>query len=200
MATDIRKPAWWWYLVAAVIGLGGSAGFVVFLLVNLLHIDDNFTRIAVPGTHEVVLREPGTYTVYHEYLSVLNNRQYSNQRGLAGLQLRVQATQTQKEVPVSAARISSYYSLGSRAGVSAFEFNADTPGRYLIVAQYASGAVEPEVVLAIGKGFMGSVLKIVLGGLAILGSTLATSILIVVLTFVKRLKAARQLSPIPMRA
>jgi hypothetical protein len=197
MDTSPNKPAWWWYVVAALVGLGGLAAFVVFLVSNLRHLDQGFTQVAIPGTQEVELREPGTYTVFHEYQSVFNNRQYSNQPQLPGLQLGVNSGQSNAVIPVTAAGVNSNYSLGSRAGISLFEFNIAAPGRYVISAQYADGTDGPEAVLAIGKGFTGRILKTVLGSFAILGGSLVASILIAVITFVKRRRAVRQLSSVP---
>ena len=191
------KPAWWWYVVAALVGVGGVAAVVVFLVSNLLHLDEGFTRMPVPGQQEVELREAGSYTVFHEYQSILNNRQYSNQQQLPGLQLRVSSGQTNAEIPVVVASVNSNYSLGSRAGVSLFEFNVNAPGRYLISAQYTGDATGPEAVLAIGKGFAGRILKTVFGGLAILGGSLVASVAIAVFTFLKRRKAVRQSSTVP---
>ncbi len=197
MDANPAKPTWLWYLVAGLVCAAGMAGGVGFILSNLLHLDAGFTRVLVPGEHEVDLPEAGSYTIFHEYHSVLNNRGYSNPAGLPGLQVRVVSRQTGAEVPLASSRTNSNYSLGSRAGTSLLELNVSAPGKYLISADYPGGEAGPQGVLAISRGLAGRILTTVLGSFAIFGATILATVLIAVFTFLKRRKASQQLSAVP---
>jgi uncharacterized RDD family membrane protein YckC len=76
-------PSRRWYLVGllvAVLGLGGAA---LYLFSRLAAIDDGVTRMVVPGETMMTL-QPGTYTVFHEYSSLVDGRYYEA-HDIAGL-------------------------------------------------------------------------------------------------------------------
>jgi hypothetical protein len=73
------------------------------------------------------------------------------------------------------------------------EFTIEKPGLYELSAWYPEGQEGPEVVLAIGRGFTGKLMRTVLGGLAILFGSLIVGVTIAVKTFLKRRKAERQM-------
>lgn len=180
-----------WYLIAAgVFFLGGilAAGFVFLRLSGL---KDEMPQIVVPGSAEIVLGEPGSYTIFHEAESVVGGRYYAA-ADVSGLSVEVVSAATGQAIPLEAAGANTTYSLGGRSGRSVLGFDIDEPGAYQITGSYADGRSEPETVLAVGHGFGRKLLLTIVGaiGIGFLAAGLALAIAIV--TFVKRRRARRR--------
>jgi hypothetical protein len=187
------KPSAWLYFLAPLVMIAGAACFALFLFGNLSGLGDSLTRIVVPGKGEVELRDAGKYIIFHEYQSVVGDKIYSGSDSLAGLQCAVRSRATGAQIKLMPASMSSSYSVGSRAGASAFEFTIDQPGVYEVSGGYPAGQAGPETVLAIGRGFIGTIFGTVFGGLAIMFGSFLIAIAIVVVIFVKRRKSKKQI-------
>ena len=70
-----------------------------------------------------------------------------------------------------------------------FDFTIDQPGVYEISGGYAATGEGPQVVLAVGRGFIGEILLTVLGSLAIVFGCIGLSVAIAAYTAVKRRNA-----------
>jgi hypothetical protein len=105
----------------------------------------------VPGQAELVLDEPGTYTIFHEYRSMLDGR-VSAVSGVSGLLIEVRA-RPGGDVLVLESAPGLIYDTGDRAGRSLFKLGVAAAGRYQVAASYSEGRVEPRTVLAIGHNF-----------------------------------------------
>ena len=182
-------PSRIYYGVAAAIFIGGWVLFGLFLFRSLSKLPEKLQQVVVPGKSDITLAKAGSYTVYHEYRSTIGARVYSGPRDISGLECRLVSKATGAEIPLTAPLGSSNYSYGSRAGVSVFDFKIDQPGVYEFSGGYADTGEGPQVVLAIGQGFVGEILLTVLGGLAIVFGCIGLAIAIAVYTAVKRQKA-----------
>lgn len=183
-------PSRWWYVVAAVVVFAGFAGMADFLLPRLTKLTDALIQVVAPGETKLSLKEPGTYTVFHEERSVVDGRLYQSQT-ISGLRVTVQSAATGQEIPVLPAAFNETYSLGSRSGASAFTFEIAEPGSYRLVAAYDDGRSEPRVALAIGHNFLSSLMLTILGSLAIVFGAIALAIIIVIVVWQRRSAAAR---------
>jgi hypothetical protein len=195
MGTDRIKPGRWWYVLAVFLALAGPvAGFALMLSTvwTILHTGDEFTRLVVPGEHELQLSEPGPYAIYHEYQGVLNDRTYCNPVHLPRFKLRLVSRQTGAEVPVELAAVSSKYQRGNRAGMEFFQFRISTPGQYMLLMQYRSGASRPQTVLAIGKDASEQLGIRAVVGLALLVGGPLLAIIVASVTFLRRRRARRR--------
>ena len=94
-------------------------------------------------------------------------------------------------VPLAASKTSTRYSVGSTAGRSLFDFEARTPGTYQISATYDGGRKGPQTVLAIDRGFFGSLVMTILGAMAMALAGMGIAIAIAVVVFIKRRRAKR---------
>lgn len=193
------KPSRWYYVLACLVLGTGLTGFVWFLFSGLSSLEGGLTQLVVPGDHELTLSEMGGYTVFHEYQSVVGNKVYSMaQGGLSGLQCSLAFKATGEEIPLSESTTNSTYSMGSRSGVSIFDFRIDSPGTYVFSAQYfpgeeGPGEEGPEAVLSVGHGFVKQLLVTILGGLGIIFGAMGAAAAIAVITFVRRRRARKQL-------
>lgn len=161
-----------------------------FLLPRLTKLTDALIQVVAPGETKLSLKEPGTYTVFHEERSVVDGRLYQSQT-ISGLRVTVQSAATGQEIPVLPAAFNETYSLGSRSGTSAFTFEIAEPGSYRLVAAYDDGRSEPRVALAIGHNFLSSLMLTILGSLAIVFGAIALAIIIVIVVWQRRSAAAR---------
>jgi hypothetical protein len=77
-------PPRWHFMAGVLVVLAGAVAFGISLWVELASYRPNI-RLVVPGSHEIELYESGTWTVYYEYESVVEDLVFSSNRTLAGL-------------------------------------------------------------------------------------------------------------------
>lgn len=166
----------------------------ILIVASLGDLGGRMMRLVVPGQAEFRLNEAGTYTIFHEYHSVVDGRAYALD-ALSGLQIIVRHRGS--AIELARPTVSSRYSVGSFAGRSLFQFEVNEPGVYLVRAVYGDGRKEPQTVLAIDRNFVGSLVRTILQAFGIgLGST-ALAIAIFGVVLVKRRRALRALTAPP---
>ena len=190
LESEIR-PSPWYYALAALVFIAGWVFFALFLFKNLSGLSEGLRQVVVPGKAELTLLKPGKYTIYHEYRSVVGSKIYAADQNLSGLECVLVSKTTGAKIPLSRASASSSYSVGGRAGVSVFDFTVDRPGVYELSAAYSEGTQGPEVVLAVGQGFVLGIVTAVFGGLAIVFGAMAAAVAIALVTLIKRSKAKK---------
>lgn len=174
------------YVFAGVVLLVGVIAFGAILYLGLRGL--SMQRVVVPGADELVLDEPGRYTIYHESRSVMDGRVY-DVADVAGLTVELVSVETGESVPLDAPGANTTYDLRGRSGRGVLTFEVDRPGAYRLSADYpARGG--PETVLAVGKGLGTRIAMTVAGAIAVgLGSFLLAGAIAVV-TFIRRRRAA----------
>lgn len=72
--TGVRRK----YILGSVLGIIGIIGFIIFVVFLFKQIKEQTPKIqvVVPGMHEIELGEPGQYTIFYEYRSVIDNKIY----------------------------------------------------------------------------------------------------------------------------
>jgi hypothetical protein len=194
MSDQNIKPSRWYYGLAIVVFIIGGSLFTLFLFNSLSGWTGVLTQVVVPVKSDITFPETGKYTIFYEYQSVVgNNRLYFTRESLSGLQCTLTSKVTGYRIALSRPLTRSTYSLGGRKGVSVLEFNIDQPGIYEFSASYPEGQEGPEVVLAMGHGFLKKLMGTIFSGLAIFFGSGAMAIAIIVATFLKRQKANKQL-------
>ena len=148
-------------------------------------------RVLVPGQTDLMLKEPGTYTIYHEYESTFEGRVY-DVASVSGLNITVRARPSGEQIPLQSTTMNTRYRVGSTAGRSLFDFEVRAPGTYQVSATYGGGRKEPQTVLAIDRGFVGSLAVTILGAIAmaVAGTGIAIAIAVVVSSRRRRAKRA----------
>jgi hypothetical protein len=182
-----RPPGRRWYLVAALVALAGWIAMAVFLVSRIGDSTSGMMRLLAPGQVEIYVKEPGTYTIFHEYQSTFEGRVY-DVANVSGLSVAVRTVPGGEEVPLSTAT-GTRYSVGGNAGRSLFNFEARAPGTYRIAAAYDGGRKEPQTVLAIDRGFVGNLVLTILGALAMAFTGMGAAVAISVIVFLKRRRA-----------
>ena len=174
-----------WYLIAIGVFIAGMVAMVVFLVTRLTGFDEGLTRFIVPGEQTLTL-EGGNYTIFHEAQSVIDGKIYASS-GLGGLEVTVTGPDG-ADVPLASSG-SGRYTFGGHSGFAVFDFTAPAAGPYVVAGRYADASPGPETVLAVGHGFLSSLLWTVFGslGIAFGGAAIAAAIGVTVL--VKRRRA-----------
>lgn len=185
-------PSRWFYGLAVLIALAGSAVFVVFLFGTLGGLARGLQRITVPGSHEIRLDKAGTYFVYHENRSVRDGTVPSAAETLSGLQCAVRHKASGEKVRLGPASANSEYALGGRAGKAILQFSIDEPGIYEFAAWYEDGG--GDIVLAVGQDFTMKIFASIFGGIGILFGSWVIAGIIFLITLVKRKRAGKALS------
>ena len=185
-------PSRWYYGLAVVVMFAGMGLFVGTIWMGLSSATSKLQQIAAPGQSEVELRERGEYTVFYEFKSVMDKRVYSSNESVPGLECSLVSKSTGAEVELKPAKVNSNYAIGGRAGRSVFDFHIDQPGTYVFKSSYPPGREGDDVVLAIGNGFTGGIFKTVVGGIAVMFASIVLSLLIAVITALKRIRARKQ--------
>ena len=123
------------------------------------------TRIVVPGSGELTLDEPGSYTIFHEPESVVDGRVYSVQ-SVAGLRVTVAAEPDGTAIRTVEPGMTSRYAIGSHSGVSILLVRHRAAGALSADRRIrAGGRAEPQTVLAIGHGVVGGLLGAIFGAI-----------------------------------
>ena len=189
--TAIRKK----YILGSVFGIIGIIGFIFFVVFLFKQINEQAPKIqlVVPGTHEIELSKPGTYTVFYEYRSVLESKVYVTGEALpAELLVTLYSRAGAKEVDLKQPSMNNTYNIGGRAALSLLEFNIDNPGTYIINARYAGDVEKPDIVLAIGQF---KLFGVIFGAIGILFASLIITItgcIIVLMAYLKSRKIKKE--------
>ena len=182
----MRSPLW--FVLAGAIALAGLVAAALYAMPRIAEVDQGTIRIVVPGSTVLSLDRPGTYTIFHERRSVVNGIYYASDSA-NGLRVTVVAEGSGAHVALTQPRMSSSYEIGGREGKSILAFDVTEPGRYRLTASLESGAAQPKIVLAISRGLIGSVFRIVLTTLGIAFGGVGLAGLLVLLVIWRRSKA-----------
>lgn len=184
----MRSPLW--FVLAGVIAVAGFvvAGFHVFS--GLGAIENRLTQVVMPGSAVLNLKEPGTYTIYHERerQSVVDGRFHSG-TGIGSLRLSMRGPGGDVQlVPNSGAAT---YTFGNREGRSIYSFSVTTPGEYRMSGALPDGRSEPKVTLAVESGLIGDMARMIGGAIGMAFGGLAIAGILVIVTLLQRQKAKR---------
>jgi hypothetical protein len=94
------------YVIALVIFLLGivvSCVLVAFLIINIFNTDGERDRIVVPGSAELELEETGRYTIFYEYRSNVEGREFRTDETLPDLDIEVTSVETGERIPATSA-------------------------------------------------------------------------------------------------
>ena len=192
-------PSRWFYVLAGVVFAAGIALFGLVLYQGLGGMGAKLQQALAPGETNLKLSEPGTYTIFHEYESVFNEKVYSTHESISGLECTLVSKANGARVRLSTSAVNTTYEFGNRSGRSVFDFRIERPGVYTLSASYPQGKQGPEVVLAVGKGITAGILVAVIGGLASFFGSIAIALAITLVTLIKRSNKTKLLLAHPDR-
>lgn len=182
------KPSRIFYGISVLVFAVGLGLFLFVLLNGIFSVVEKIgMQVIVPGTEIIELKEAGKYSIFYEYESVIDGKIYSS-NSIYGLKCTLKDVNTGDFITLSNSKSNFNYSVNGREGRSVLEFVIDKPGKYEFEAWYETEN-DNKAVLAIGKGFGSTLFVTILLSFITLFGSLATSIIIFVITFVKRRKS-----------
>jgi hypothetical protein len=143
-----------YYIIGSVAGAIGVVGFIIFAIFLIHQVASSLpkNKVVVPGTENIYFAEPGVYTVYYEYQSVINNKIYSTGEELPSSVIVTLISETTGEnITLMQSTMNETYKSGGYAGASLLAFEITKPGDYVFTARYSDNHEHPEIVLAVGK-------------------------------------------------
>lgn len=190
MSNKIR-PGRWLYVLSAVIFVVGISLFIYLLISGISSMNTGRNRVAVPGKHTIEFETAGKKHVFYEFNSVYNGKMYSTSEEIDGLFCSLINKKTGKEIDLKTTLGNYTYSIGSSSGRSVFEFVIDEPGDYEFKAWYENEG--PTVIFAIGENYVGKIFFMIFSCISILMISIFTSLIILIITIVKRNKSRKAL-------
>ncbi|HKU94580.1 MAG TPA: hypothetical protein VJR58_04860 [Vineibacter sp.] len=181
-------PSRGWYVVAAVVLIAAVAGAVWIVASRIGDVGAGLVQVVVPGGADLDLKQPGSYTIFHERTSTVGGRIYTAP-SVSGLRVTVKSAATGRDVTVRQPAGSSRYDFGGRSGTSVLAFNIDAPGRYRLDAAYEDGRQQPQTVLAVGTGFVSGLLTTIALALGVAFGGIAVALAIFIVVLLKRRRA-----------
>ena len=187
MEVKRKVPGRLWYGVSVIILIAGIIVYVLWLINGITGITRGFQQIIVPGKSDILLSKPGKYTIFYEFRSRVNGRIYLTKENLSGLECTIKEKSSGQNINLESPKITSSYSVGSRSGTSILEFTIAKAGIFELTTENSKD-MEQEFVIAIGKNIVGNILYVILVGIAGLLFTVAISVALFVIVFLKRRK------------
>jgi hypothetical protein len=187
MDTRNVQPSIWYYGLAVLIIIVGFVAFAGYLFSAASSIGSGMMQMTAPGNAEMDLKEPGEYTIYYESQSYFNGSVYNTAERIPGLQISVSEKASGQTLATYTAT-GTTYSIGSRTGQSITAFNVERPGIYWINTTYPK-APGPEVVLAVGRGFVEDIFYLAIVAMLILFGSIVIAAIITIVTYTRRRKA-----------
>jgi hypothetical protein len=189
------RPGRWPYLMAGLIFVI-SVALVVHAVSFSFGPPENPTRVTAPGTTEITLAEPGTYTISYEHQTLGNSPLINIPPEVSSMQLELVSTASAAPVFIHALPGDNVYSEGSTTDVAIAEFNVDHPGTYALSSRYSNGQSGQQVVLRIARGSPGDPIIALLFIFAA-GAALLAALAIGAVTLILRIRSNRLLRRAP---
>ena len=184
----VERPSRWYYALGLAIFFASSLVLLLFGYRGAASTTGKFIRVIVPAKREITLPKAGEYIIYYEYETEVGDRSFSTGKDIPDLQYALTNKATGDDVRLLPVSHESNYVSAQHSGIALAKFEIATPGTYTLAASYPDDKGEDEVALAIGAHDM-SFLKNILGGVMIAGVLLLASMLIIMITLMKRIKA-----------
>jgi len=157
-------PSRFWYLVSVILILGGLALAIGPTVSVIMHRSPPVQFVA-PGTKEINVVEPGTYTLWNDYEAIFQGRSYSTPSNSLpdGLHVKLRRKDTGANLEMRSS-FGTYMRSGSTASRSIGCFALKQPSRYeLSVTNPSSNPL----LFSFGKDWLSSALLFGTGGLFI---------------------------------
>ncbi|VAX24647.1 hypothetical protein MNBD_NITROSPINAE02-2019 [hydrothermal vent metagenome] len=189
-----RAPGRIYYLLGPVVLLLGGAMLGYYIYFGFTRFDYRVeqtfpVRVLAPGSYEIELEREGDYSIYYEYESELQGKQYFSRIEDRNFDISLTSKAPPKKIEIDRPFGSVKYMLPGRKGVAIGAFKITEPGIYTFSVSQADDTKGARAVIAIGSGmfgFIGETILMVLGGLAIFVATFALAAIIMVAVYIKR--------------
>ena len=177
-----------WIVTGALVVVAAWTLAFVWLMRDLLGLQQNLVRVVVPGSKTLHFAEPGSYTIFLEYQGVVDGR-IITAPPTVDVRCTLRAPQTGAEVPITRTE-GGTYEYGSTSGRSVAGFKLKQPGDYVLTCERAGGPAS-NVTITIGRIF-GPLFMAVARTIVMIFGSLAAGAVIIVVALVKYVRTARK--------
>jgi len=182
------QPSVWYYGLAVLIIILGFVAFAGYLFAGISSTESGLMQLTAPGDAELSLKEPGEYTIFYESQSYFNGSVYNTGGQMpGGLKISISEKASGETLATNTAT-GTTYSMGGRSGQSITAFKVERPGIYWINTSYPK-VPGPDVVLAVGKGFVEGIFHLITVAMLLLFGSIAIAAVITFVTYTRRKKA-----------
>ena len=182
------QPSVWYYGLAVLIIILGFVAFAGYLFAGISSTESGLMQLMAPGSAELNLKEPGEYTVFYESQSYFNGSIYNTGGQMPGGLKIIVSEKASGETLTTDTATGTTYSMGGRSGQSITAFKVERPGIYWINTSYPK-VPGPEVVLAVGIGFVEGIFHLITVAMLLLFGSIAIAAAITFVTYTRRKKA-----------
>lgn len=205
MEHEVKPGKWLYWLGGAcgVLGLGGGVVMIIMAVLAMLAFDPH--RMLGPGTSRATFKDKGSYSIYHEYISVYKGRKVRTrlgQRDRVWESLRVSVTDanTGEQIEVESASINSTYKLMNKyAGKKLFTFSLPAATEVKVRAHYEDGWRGPKVVLAMGQMKILRFVVLLTAGIFVVVGGVSIALVMILVTFFLRMQSRQRRPELQMR-
>ncbi len=189
------KPGQIHYVAGALVIVLGLIFAIQIVYRGITGFGRSMVRAKMPGETTMRLEETGRYTIYHEYVTVMDGVRYSDSPVLTGLRLRLECYETGDEIALEAPRVTTDYSTPSRAGYGVSTFSIGRPGRYTLSGWYPDEEDEENgrpIMLVVGRGLFSGMMRTIGWAMLVVFVSFGLGVAMIVLTFIGRSRAANR--------
>jgi hypothetical protein len=185
-AGSVRPPRIW-YLLPVLIFLLLAVPSAIAFKSGVGGLTEGLTRVTVPGSTTLDL-EPGTYTVFYEYVTVLDGHFVPAPHDYREMQITVTPVSGGAPLAVTSTGRNLSYRVPNHYGYSVAEFEVTSPGGYTFDAIYPNDNPRlgtPNLVLALGKDKVKSTLRTVFGVVGFFGGGFVAVVIAAIIFFLR---------------
>ncbi len=182
------QPSVWYYGLAVLIIILGFVAFAEYLFAGVSSTESGLMQLTAPGSAELNLKVPGEYTIFYESQSYFNGSVYNTGGQMPGGLKIIVSEKASGETLATYTATGTTYSMGGRSGQSITAFKVERPGIYWINTSYPK-VPGPEVVLAVGIGFVEGIFHLITVAMLLLFGSIAIAAVITFVTYTRRKKA-----------
>lgn len=181
-------PSRWYYGLGALVFFVGTAVCALIAITQFYRYFEEPKQIVIPGEKVLSFEKKGRYTLYYEYLSVVDGRVFDTGKSFIDIDPMLSHTESGVEVPFSRARITfNRYIFGEyRDAIALLNFRIDTTGDYYFHADFINKDEPPEVVLSVAPDYIFIALRTAAITIPIGLMTLIASVMVVTITYFRR--------------
>ncbi len=173
------------YTISVLLFISSIVLFAIILIFGLMDIND-MEQYLVPGTYDIQLEENVTYTIFHEYRSVIDGVVISPMDGPDTTLQIVVLSPTGDTVPLKSRIGSSSYNFGDRSGRDICSILSDITGEFTLQTDLGNSCPE-QTVITIAKDFTSKLMLTVMGSMIVLCVLMSVSFVIAIITIIMQI-------------
>lgn len=156
------------YIAAALLMAVGVVGAGIFIFKSYSMLGEEMQKFEMPGTAEVEFKDPGKYTFYHEFRTVVDGQNINTDDvPIEDYRFSLSERESGEEAVIIRLDGKQKYSFRDREGRTLFEAEIEQPGTYVLTGEGKagqSGESAGSFIVTLDRGFLVQRLTSILGG------------------------------------